>query len=147
MVTASRARAARDGAPPADATEALAAVALSEDVLEYAMRCVLALAPQLSAAIVEAADRQVRGVFSGSRPYISRIPGEGRSARNEAIRRDHRAGERTMLLSRRYGLSERRIRQIVEGGNLCLTHFRPAVAQCPGERTHPDLGARPTRCR
>lgn len=96
-----------------DPAAALAQVPHTDDVVEYTLRCVLALAPELSAAVLEHADRQVRAVWSGDRPYIARRAGEGKSSRNAAIKRDHQAGERLKLLARRYELSERRILQIV----------------------------------
>jgi len=107
--TAAAAQAATDPAT------ALAAVPHTDDVVEYTLRCVLALAPGLQAAVVEAADRQVRGLFGRTNPYIACRAGEGRSARNQQIRRDHQAGERVPLLMRRYGLSDPQIRRILRG--------------------------------
>lgn len=96
-----------------DPAAALAAVPHTDDVVEYLLGCVLALAPGLQQAVIDAADRQVRGAFGGERAYISRRHGEGRSARNEAIRRDHRNGERIPLLMRRYQLSRPQIQRII----------------------------------
>jgi Mor family transcriptional regulator len=95
------------------AAEALKQVQHTDDVVEYTLRCVLALAPGLSQALIEHADRQVREIWSGDRPYIAKRPGEGKSSRNASIKRDHQAGERLKLLARRYQLTERRILQIV----------------------------------
>lgn len=100
----------------ADPAVALAAVPHTDDVVEYAMRCVLALAPQLNQAVIDAAARQVRGTFGGERAYIGRKQGEGRSARNEQIRRDYRNGERIPLLMRRYGLGRTQLHEILKGG-------------------------------
>ena len=102
--------------PKTDPAEALAAVPHTDDVIEYAMRCVLALAPQLNQAVIDAAARQVRGTFGGDRAYIGKKQGEGRSARNEAIRRDHENGERIPLLMRRYGLGRTQLHEIIKGG-------------------------------
>lgn len=92
-------------------------VAHSDDVVEYTLRCVLAMAPQLSATIQQQihqqVNEQVRSVFGGERAYISRRPGEGRHARNAQIRRDYKSGERISLLQRRYGLSPARLWQII----------------------------------
>ena len=92
-------------------------VAHTDDVVEYTLRCVLAMAPQLTEAIRQSICRdvntQVRSVFGGERAYISRRPGEGRFARNAQIRRDYKAGERIPLLERRYGLSPSRLWQII----------------------------------
>lgn len=96
-----------------DPAVALEQVPHTDDVVEYTLRCVLALAPGLSQSLIDQADRQVRAIWSGDRPYIARRSGEGKSTRNAAIKRDYQAGERLKLLVRRYQLSERRILQIV----------------------------------
>ena len=95
----------------------LAEVPHTDDVVEYTLRCVLAMAPELNEAIRSSIKKdvseQVREVFGGERAYISRRPGEGRFARNAQIRRDYKAGERIPLLQRRYGLSPARLWQII----------------------------------
>lgn len=95
-------------------TDALASIAHSDDVIEYTLACVLAMAPQLSAAIVQQASAQVREVFGGDRVYISRRAGEGTSARNAQIKRDYLAGEHIPLLERRYGLKRSRLWEIIK---------------------------------
>ncbi len=89
----------------------------TDDVVDYTLRCVLALAPQFTEAIFKTiradVNKQVRELFGGERAYISRRPGEGRFARNAQIRRDYKAGERLALLQRRYGLSLARLWQII----------------------------------
>jgi Mor family transcriptional regulator len=101
--------------PPADLSARLAAVEHSDDVVEYTLRVVMAMAPGFSAAAREAADRHVRELFGGSRVYVPRRTGDGRAERNDKIRRDYRAGERIGFLARRYGLSETQIWRIVNG--------------------------------
>lgn len=90
----------------------------SDDVVEYTLRCVLALAPGLTTAIQAqikaSACQQVREVFGGERVYITRRAGEGRSDRNAQIRRDYLAGERIPLLERRYSLSARQIWNVIK---------------------------------
>ena len=92
-------------------------VAHTDDVADYTLRCVLAMAPQLTEAIRQSirtdVNKQVRDIFGGERAYISRRPGEGRFARNAQIRRDYKAGERIPLLQRRYALSPARLWQII----------------------------------
>ena len=83
-----------------------------DDIVADILRRVLALAPGFSAELVQV-DREVRETWGGDRPYIARRAGQGSSARNDAIRRDHRAGERTGLLCRRYNLTPRQIQRIV----------------------------------
>lgn len=102
-------------ATPKTDTSALASVEPTDDVVEFTLRCVLAIAPGLNEAIAQAADRHVREMFGGSRAYIARKAGEGTSARNAAIRRDYLVGERINLLSRRYGVSERQVLRIIRG--------------------------------
>lgn len=101
--------------PPADLSAALAAVEHTDDVVEYTLRVVMAMAPGFSAAAREAAERHVRELFGGSQVYVPRRTGDGRAERNDQIRRDHRAGERIGLLARRYGLSPAQIWRIVNG--------------------------------
>lgn len=101
--------------PPADLSAALAAVEHTDDVVEYTLRVVFALAPQFEAAVRKAAERHVRELFGGSQVYVPRRAGDGRATRNDAIRRDYRNGERIGLLARRYGLSTAQIWRIVNG--------------------------------
>ena len=55
--------------------------------------------------------------WGGERPYIGKAMDAHRvmGRRDAAILRDWRAGERAPALARRYGISARRVRQIVEG--------------------------------
>ena len=100
--------------PPAPT---LAHVPHTDDVVEYTLRCVLALAPGLTAAIQAhirtSTNQHVREVFGGDRVYIARLPGKGLSVRNAQIRRDYKAGEHIPLLQRRYDLSAARLWQII----------------------------------
>lgn len=98
---------------PSDANARLAAVPHTDDVVEYTLRCVLALAPSLSKTITEAADRQVRDLFGRSTAYVAVRAGDGRTSRNDAIRRDHLRGERVAYLCRRYNLTRSQIHRIL----------------------------------
>lgn len=102
-------------APPPDLSAVLARVEHTDDVVEYTLRVVMAIAPGFSAAVREAAERHVRELFGGSQVYVPRRAGDGRASRNDAIRRDYRNGERIGLLARRYGLSPAQIWRIVNG--------------------------------
>lgn len=76
------------------------------------------LLPELGPVVAEKVERQVRRDWGGERPYIAKQGELGRdqqSERDERIRREHRRGDHPALLSRRHGVSERRIRQIVRG--------------------------------
>jgi Mor family transcriptional regulator len=62
---------------------------------------------------------QARNDWGGQRHYIAKVGETGRqqmAQRDAAILADHRRGEHEELLSRRWGISVRRIRQIVSGG-------------------------------
>ena len=85
----------------------------SDDIVADILRRVMALSPAFTAALAARVDREVRDHWGNDRPYIARRSGDGSSARNEAIRRDYRNGERMGLLRRRYGLSRQRIHQII----------------------------------
>lgn len=118
MVTKARPTAADTGktAPqPPDLSAVLAMVEHTDDVVDYTLRVVMAIAPGFSAAMREAAERHVRELFGGSQVYVPRRAGDGRAERNDAIRRDYRSGERIGLLARRYGLSPAQIWRIVNG--------------------------------
>lgn len=98
-----------------DAQAALAAVELCDDLVEYQMRCFLALAPGFSEAVARQVAAHVRDNFGGAKVYVGRRAGEGMAARNEAIRRDHKAGEQMGLLERRYNMSRTQLWRIVNG--------------------------------
>lgn len=90
---------------------------IPDDIVDDVLRRVIEMAPSFSAALAKQIAKEVRHDWAGDRArvcYIARRDEEVRSARNEAIRREYRAGERTGFLARRYGLSERRILQIVK---------------------------------
>lgn len=82
-----------------------------DDVLALVARLVPGMTPEHAAQAAQA----VRERWGGDRPFIARRAGEGRSGRNEQIRRDYLRGERLALLERRYGLSQRHLIRIVKG--------------------------------
>lgn len=83
------------------------------DIVADILATVREIWPELPPDKIKQAEAQIRERWGGDRPYISRRPGAGRSERNEAIKREHRAGERIPFLARRYCLTERRIIQIL----------------------------------
>lgn len=85
----------------------------SDDIVADILRRVAALTPGFTAALASQVDREVREMWGRDRCYIARRAGDGTSARNDAIRRDFRNGERVELLCRRYGLTRQRIHQIL----------------------------------
>lgn len=61
-------------------------------------------------------EQQMRSDWGGDRPYVPKSSDADLSEitrRDISIRRDHRAGEGVTFLSRRYGLSRKRIYQII----------------------------------
>lgn len=103
-----------DSASRQAAQQALARVQHSDDIIDYTLACVLAMAPELSQALLQQASAQVRDTFGGDRVYVSRRAGEGSSARNAQIKRDYLAGEHIPLLERRYGLKRSRLWEIIK---------------------------------
>lgn len=85
----------------------------SDDIVADILRRVAALTPGFTAALALQIDRDVREMWGRDRCYIARRAGEGTSERNAKIRRDHRNGERTALLCRRYGLTRQAIHKIL----------------------------------
>jgi hypothetical protein len=124
MVTVSMTNQTADSAPAepftaVQAARALAAVPVTEDVIEYTIRCALALSPpdmraELRAYIALHTSQQARRIFGGDRMYISRRSREGTSQRNAQIKRDYLAGDLIPLLMSRYGLCSRQIWYIVK---------------------------------
>jgi Mor family transcriptional regulator len=67
--------------------------------------------------VLDRIEQEVRAEYGGERSYIARVGELGqqiRGWRDERIRAEYGRGEHIPLLSRRWHLSERRIRQIVE---------------------------------
>lgn len=92
--------------PSRQAEEALRQVPHTDDIIDYTMRCLMALAPQTGEEIVRSVERQVRDVFARNKVYVAARSGEGKAPRNAQIRREFLAGERVAMLARKYGLSE-----------------------------------------
>lgn len=103
----------RKPAEPAIEPPAMPWDAAGDDIVADILRRVMTLAPEFSALLAARVDREVRELWGRDRCYIARRAGDGTSARNDAIRRDHRNGERIGLLCRRYRLSRQRIHQIL----------------------------------
>ena len=88
--------------------------AQADDFVCDVLRLVRQLIPKITDELAAQADAALRERWGGDRPYIARRLGQGRSERNERIRRDYLAGERFELLERRYGITSRRILQIIK---------------------------------
>ena len=93
---------------------ALQSVEHTDNVVEYTLRCVLALSPNLSQAVAQAAEAHVRQMFGGDEVWVSKR--RDIASRNSNILRDYLTGERISLLSRRYGLSERHVLRVIKQG-------------------------------
>lgn len=88
-----------------------------DDIIDDVLRLVIEMAPGFSAALAKQIAQQVRHEWAGETSrifYVARRDDDVRSRRNEAIKRDYLAGERLGLLERRYGLSKRRLLQIIK---------------------------------
>jgi hypothetical protein len=88
----------------------------TDDFVDDVLRVVGSLVPDMTPEQCREAAAAVRDRWGGDRPYIARRSGDGYSARNDQIRRDYMRGERFELLERRYGLTRRRLMQIVKAG-------------------------------
>lgn len=119
MVKPAQTTSASSPATQHDIEATLAAVCVTDDVIEYTIACALALSPpelraELRQHIATQASKQARRVFGGDRVYISIRAGEGHSSRNETIKREYLSGEHIPLLERRHKLSRARIWQIIK---------------------------------
>lgn len=87
------------------------------DLLADLLQRIAALT-QLPPAQLEAIEAELRAEWGGDRAYIARV-GEAavrlQAQRDIRIRQQFRAGESVKFLARRWQLSERRIRKILNG--------------------------------
>jgi Mor family transcriptional regulator len=101
-------------------------VAAPDDLIDDVLDAVLQLAPAFCAALAEHRDQlqalahkiseQKHREYAGDRVYIPSTTESARrerGSRNAAILRDHQAGERMMLLERRYGLHRNTLWKII----------------------------------
>jgi Mor family transcriptional regulator len=96
-------------------TDAAPFVPADNDLIDDVLRRVIEMAPAFSAALAKEISQQVRQDWAGDLLYIAKNNTSMRGQRDLKIRRDWQMGERLALLERRYGLSERRLRQIIFG--------------------------------
>ena len=71
---------------------------------------------KLPTKVAQAVEAEVRADWGGERHYIAKIGESGRAQlaeRDMRIRADHQRGERDDLIARRYGISTKRVRQIL----------------------------------
>jgi Mor family transcriptional regulator len=88
------------------------------------LRMVIDMAPAFGIALEAQAklaakvNGQFRDLWGGDRGYIQkesvRQRIDTRCARNESIRREHRAGERIPYLARKYQISERQVTRVLQ---------------------------------
>jgi Mor family transcriptional regulator len=115
-----------DHLPDAKKMVTSAFVAAPDDLIDDVLDAVLQLAPAFCAALVEHRDQlqalahkiseQKHREYAGDRVYIPSTTESARrerGSRNAAILRDHQAGERMMLLERRYGLHRNTLWKII----------------------------------
>lgn len=63
------------------------------------------------------AERIARAAWGGERPYVGKLGESGQRAlseRDRAIMREHRRGVHVPVLARRHGITERRVKQILQ---------------------------------
>jgi hypothetical protein len=100
-------------------TTSFNSVPVTEDVVNYAIGCVLAISSteieeEIRQRITQSASQQTRLVYGGERMYIPLKKGGSDEIRNAKIRNEHQAGESAAKLQKRYGLSKSRIWQIIK---------------------------------
>lgn len=61
---------------------------------------------------------KMHAVFRGSSAYIPALDPDVKLRRNEKLLREWRRGEQVKFLARRYGITERRVRQIINGNDV-----------------------------
>lgn len=120
--TAARAAEEQPGLIDAEPPQASDFVPAEESIIDDVLAAMIdAAAPDVRPKLTAVAHRvsqQKHQEWLGERVYVSgarKAASEAISNRNAAIRRDHQRGERVPLLMRRYGLSRRRIEQILNG--------------------------------
>jgi len=102
-----------------DLAARLHAVPETDDVISYTLACAATAmqatgAATLNDVLSQAVTDHVHKTFAGEQLYVCKRLQGAIDARNTAIRRDYwQHGEHIPLLVRRYGLTERRIRQII----------------------------------
>lgn len=87
------------------------------DILEDIIQRVIERWHEAPANDLMALEEELRRDWGGDRPYIAKSGEAGRierSRREEAIRAEHRRGERPSLLARRWGISIRHVQRIVK---------------------------------
>lgn len=104
--------AARSDAQVSDAAQAFEPS--DNDIIDDILSRVIAMAPGFSATLARQISHDAREQWGGDRTYIARNSGQGRSERNDAIKRDYLKGEHIHLLQRRYQLSRARLWQIIK---------------------------------
>lgn len=104
---------ARTANQPASEPAAQVFEASDNDIIDDILARVISMAPGFSTALARQISAEAREQWGGDRPYIARKPGQGTSARNEAIKRDYALGERMPLLERRYKLKRSRLWEII----------------------------------
>lgn len=77
----------------------------ADDMVQDLLAHLHSLVPDLPAAVLHQADRYARDMWGGSRPYIAKKAGEGRSAVADAIRRAHAQGLRVGAICRQHQVS------------------------------------------
>jgi len=85
--------------------------------IAYEQCLALGISEETAQLVGSAVPRQIGRDYNGERPYIGKGAEASRdmSARNRAIIRDWKAGERVALLARRYGISRQHVWRVIKG--------------------------------
>ena len=82
-------------------SSATAGMVIDDDYVTNLVLRLRRICPQVTDAQAQEFERSTRDEDGGDTPYIAKRLGDGRSNRNEAIRRDFQRGESVAFLSRR----------------------------------------------
>lgn len=86
------------------------------DIITDILTRVATVVPRKAAEVLHEIEADIRRDWGGDRPYIAKA-GESAatemSRRNAAIIRDHQRGERATYLARKYGISRKRVHEIL----------------------------------
>lgn len=91
---------------------------LPDDIVRDVLQRVVARLGDVPANVPLEVEAEIRRDWGGDRPYIAKAGEAGRvqrTHREDAIRADHQRGAHVNALARKWGLSMRRIQQILKG--------------------------------
>lgn len=112
---------------------------MNDDLVSDILQRIIERRIKLTAAQRRSIEEDVRRDWGGERHYIAKTGESAKqklSERDQRIRDEHRRGEREQLLARRWGISVRRVRQIINAVKSvtdAVSHAAPASNDEPSE--------------